>query len=173
LKKNEVATIAVSLPPSLYRALEMRASKAGINLPEAAEVVLREGLMKDLKPSVRRQVQAESTLMGYVDSVTTGLRSTGDWDEHVTAIVFEAIAEKQLSLYGEAIGGDDPFQTRGAEKTRINKRIGARIKRLLNADVVLSKGTRVKGKASRKKPSLITSYTLLRPRKSGRQGQRS
>ena len=168
LKKKVVPLIAVCLAPRLYRALEIRAAKAGMYLPDAAEAILRDGLIADLEPSVRRQVQAESKLMGFVDCVVAGLHSSGDWDEHVTAAVFERIAEQQLGLYGEAVGDDDPFHAGGTEKTRINKRIGARIKRLLDADVVMSKGARVKAQPSRRKSSLITSYTLLRPGKVGK-----
>lgn len=136
-------------------------------LPEAAVAILRDGLMEDLEPSVRRQVQAESKLMDYVDGIIKELHRSGEWDEHVTAAVFERIAELHFDLYSEAVGGD-PFDFGGAEKTRINKRIGARIRRLLDADLVMSKGTRVKAQPSRRKLSLITSYTLLRPSKKGK-----
>ena len=165
-KKVGVLPITVCLSPPLYAALKSRAARDEMTLPELAETIMRDGLMSELDPSVRRQVQAEAKLMDFVDRTIRHLSQSGTWDEHVTALVFDRIAELQFDVYSEAVGGK-PFHFGGADKTRINKRIGARIKRLLGAEVVLSRGLRTKGKPSRERPSLITSYTLLRPGKAG------
>ncbi len=169
-KKRRTTPITLSLAPSLYRLVELHAAKNGVDLLEAVETILRDALMDELEPADKRQVQAESELMEIVGRLVTDISQTG-WDEDVTAAVFEKIADEHLDLYREAVGGD-PFHFGNAEKSRINKRIGARIKRLLAADIVMSRGIRAKGQPSRKTPSLIMSYTLLRPRNVGKRNRR-
>jgi hypothetical protein len=67
-----------------------------------------------------------------------------------------------LSEYEIAVGGD-PFTFGQPEKARINRRIGKRVRQNLEADVLVRNGRREKGQPSRRKKSLILSYTLLSP----------
>lgn len=165
-KERRTTPITLSLSPALHQMVASRAAKDGTDLLAAVEAILRDALMAQMEPSARRQLQAETQLMDAVGDIVARVRQSG-WDEHVTATVFEKIAQQHLELYGEAVGGD-PYHFGNSEKARINKRIGLRIKRLLDAEMVMSKGMRAKGQPSRKKPTLIMSYTLLRPSKVGK-----
>lgn len=170
-RERRTTPITLSLSPALHQMVASRAAKDGTDLLGAVEAILRDALMAQMEPDARRQLEAETRLMDAVENIVAKISQSGGWDEHVTATVFEKIAQQHLDLYREAVGGD-PYHFGNAEKARINKRIGLRIKRLLDAEIVMSKGVRAKGQPSRKKPTLIMSYTLLRPSKVGKHGHR-
>src|SRR5208337_3201648 len=102
-----------------------------------------------------KQMEAESKVIAFVEQVAEEYRVAG-WHRDVIERVFDEIQKRSLSDYSDAIGGY-PFRFGNHEKARINRRIGKRVRQLLNADVLFSGGKRQKGQPSLAKNSLIKS----------------
>ncbi|HMG80312.1 MAG TPA: hypothetical protein VK591_16635 [Xanthobacteraceae bacterium] len=164
IQKNEEPQVTVRFSPNVYVGLLAYADRNKVDPGEAVEEIVRKRVTDkndDLISDERRtQIEEEAKLMAVVDAKVAGYQQTGKWDEHVTGRVFGQIRDEDIETYARAVGCD-PFTFGHPEKARINKRIGARIKRLLGADVIMTGKRREKGQPSRTEKSLILSYTLL------------
>ena len=155
--------VTVRLAPAIYKGLMMWARREGeLDLPEAVEAIVRAAVMPLVSETERLQMQAEAELMAFVDRTATAWREAGTWTEHATANMFRQIKSDCLDTYSIAVGGE-PLAFGNREKGRINKRIGARVKRRLGATVAVFDGKREKGQPSRAENALILSYTLFVP----------
>jgi hypothetical protein len=163
IEKNAEPQVTTRFSPNVYGGLRAYADRHKVDPSEAVEMIVREHVMGDadlINAERRIQVQAEAELMAFVETTVGGYQQAGNWDEHVTGHVFERIRDEKIETYTRAVGCD-PFTFGHQEKARINKRIGARTKRLLGADVIMTGKHREKGQPSRTEKSLILSYTLL------------
>lgn len=158
---QEEPQINVRLPPKVYVGLRRYAHRKKITISDAVERILMNTVSTELNPQERKQVQAETDVIAFVDDTVTRIRQQGNWDEHVTGRVFGEIRDNILSTYQNAIACD-PYTFGNWDKARLNKRIGRRIRQLLDAEVVKVKGRRGKGQPSLTEKSLILSYTLLK-----------
>ena len=154
--------VTTQFSPTVYEGLRLFAEDKELDLPGAVETTVREKVRKYLDNDGRRQIDAEADLMAFVDDTVRDWREAGSWTQHVTGDVFNKIKSEKLNIYQDAIG-DDPFLFGNQEKARINRRIGARVKRLLGATVVIEGGGRAKGQPSRTERALVMSYSLLKP----------
>lgn len=159
--------VTVRLAPDVFEGLTVFADREELELPDAVEVIVRDKVKHYLKAAAQRRIDAESELMEFVRDVIRDLRRTGNWNEHVTGALFKRIKAERLDVYADAVGGN-AFSVRNHEKSRINRKIGARVKQLLKAEVKIEGGQRQKGQPSRAENALVLSYSLLRRPQSDR-----
>jgi hypothetical protein len=147
------------LPPLLQTIIEAYAVGKGISVPEAIEEMTRKGLVGSgvLTPEQQRQAVAEIQLMDTVDAIVKRIKVVDDWKDDVSKTVFDEIQKNHLQDHTDATVGD--------ELDRVHREIGKRIRKGLDADVVVNDaGHRKHGYISRKASSLIGRYTVLRRR---------
>jgi len=154
----------VTLKPSLMATATQIANEEGLSLSEfVADVVTRDLINRGvLSKEVADSALAELDLIAFTKAQVDDRRAEDDWDEHITLKIFGVIQETVPDLYHGALQNDDPG--------RINRRIGALVRRRLKADVKMANGKRALGTAPRNGDSLIKTYTLLE-RRSAEEGQ--
>jgi hypothetical protein len=157
-------TVVVRFSPTALAGIEAFANRHRISVSGAVEKIVVEVVKQELGKKEQRQMEAESKVMAFVEQVVDRYRIAGGLDEHVIGRVFEEIRDDRAALHDyEVAVGCDPFVFGQREKARINRRVGKRVRQILNADVVTRGGRRQKGQPSRTAKSLILSYTLLEP----------
>jgi hypothetical protein len=149
----------VTLKPSLMATAARIAHEEGLSLSEfIADIVTRDLINRGvLSAELADSALAELDLIAFTKAQVDARREEDDWDEHITLQTFGVIQETVPDLYHRALQNDDAG--------RINRRIGALIRRRLNADVKMANGKRALGTAPRNANSLIKTYTLLERRK--------
>jgi hypothetical protein len=148
--------ISLRLPLPLQAGVEACAEDRSLSTAEAIEELVRQALIasKYLAADQRRQVEAEMRIMTAVETMVRRMKADDDWGDDVTKTVFDTLQRDQLADYEPAVAMGN-----GA---RINRQIGARVRSLLNAEVVMEKRYRKMGQVPRAEQSLIKTYTILR-----------
>lgn len=158
-------TMSFSASPQLQEGVQAYATAQSLTVPEALEQIVRTAVIDFAPEEGKMQMQAETEILDFVKDQALTLRDQGNWSEDVTGEIFNLIKRVKLEVYSTAIGGQ-PFSFGNDDKARINRKIGARIKRLLDAEVVMENGKRAKVQPSRTEDSLVMSYSRLRPSQS-------
>jgi hypothetical protein len=152
------------LRPAYRQALAKRARELNMGEAEAAAHLLSAALAPFLgQDPADEQAKAEKQLLQIIDELTAAELAKPGWNEHLTAAVFQAIADHYADLYERA--------TINGERNRINRLIGSRVKAVAGADVKLAAGKPVVGQLPRSSGALIRRYTLLVPRRSAGTGK--
>jgi len=161
---EEDRTVIVHFSPKTLAGLQSFAKRNKLSLPGAVEKIVVEVVKLELSKEEQEQMDAESKIIAFVEQVVDRYRTYANWDQDVIGRVFEELRDSTSALhdYEVAIGGD-PFAFGQREKARINRRIGKRVRQILDADVLARGGRREKGQPTRTEKSLILSYTLLSP----------
>lgn len=154
----EVQQVITTLSPDIMAGLAVFAADLKMAPPEAASRIVTEFIAGRLTGDERERAMAELELLDEVEAIIDRIEAEDTWGENVTSEVFEVIENKHLALYTRAVGGD-PRGSHNHHKARINKRIGARVKARLGAEVVMRDGERAKGQCSGR---IILSWTKLR-----------
>lgn len=163
MKATSATKIVISTSASVYALIKEHADESKMDLPEAAEDLIRLGLLsKKKQDGLYAKVKAESKIMKAVDEEALK-EDKASFPEDITRIIFGVLQKKMLSEYENATGGD-AFAQGNPEKARINRRIGRRIKALLDAKVVTEpNGEPKKVFLPSTEKALITAYTALTP----------
>lgn len=152
-------SISLRLPGPIQAGVDACAGAKNLSLPEAVEYLLREALLAGnwLTVDQQKQLAAEAATMTAVEAVVARLKESDTWGDDVTRTVFVEIRDKHRANYDLAIAG--------GEAARVNRDIGKRVRKLLDADVVLETGGyRKMGQVPRGAGELIKTYTVLRRR---------
>jgi hypothetical protein len=96
---------------------------------------------------------AEEELYAWVARYAEAAREADAWDENVTLRVFQAIEQHAVRLYEAAISKSHP--------TRINRGIGALVRKSLGANTRKKNGASILGYPKAGESTLIRSFTLL------------
>lgn len=148
--------LPIFLRPAYRRALGERARQLRMGESEVAAQLLVTALQPFLgDDSAASQARAEKQLLEVVDQIIAAELAKPEWNEHLTAAVFEKIAQEHADLYAEA--------TSTGERNRINRTIGSRVKARARAEVKAIDGKAAVGQLPRSSGSLIRRYTLLVP----------
>jgi hypothetical protein len=152
--------IITTLSHDIIAGLTTYASQKRMGLPETASRIVTEFIAKQLTGQDRERIDAEIVLYDEIESILDRLEAENTWDkdEDVTSNVFAEVEKKHLDVFQKAIGGGDPRESGNHHKARINKRIGARIKARLGAEVIYRDGKRAKGQCTGR---IIVSWTKL------------
>ncbi|BBO01992.1 MULTISPECIES: hypothetical protein [Bradyrhizobium] len=151
--------ISLRLPPNLQAGVDACAAARALSPAEAVEYLVREALLtgKWLTVDQRLQLEAEAATMAVVDVIVTRIKDEDAWGDDVTRTVFVELRDKHRAEYDAAIAN--------GEAARVNRDIGKRVRRLLDADVVIENGGyRKMGQVPRSADELIKTYTVLRRR---------
>lgn len=143
------------MAPEIYQALATAAESRAISVPALASEILTEWVLSNglLAKDDEDRLEAERQLLHWVTALIERRHKADDWDENVTLDTFDAIKTEQADLYARAI--------KGGRKTKLNREIGALVRRGLHADVREVNGSRLYGQPLRGAKSLVKTYTLL------------
>lgn len=155
---TEVQQVITTLSSDIMAGLTLFAADLKMAPPEAASRIVTEFIAKRLTGEERERALAELDLLDQIEAIIDRAEAEDTWGEDVTSDVFEEVENNHLPLYTRAVGGD-PHGSHNSHKGRINKRVGARVKARLGAEVVMRNGKRVKGQCSGR---IILSWTKLR-----------
>lgn len=145
----------VTLKPSLMTAAAQVANEEGLSLSEfIADLVTRDLINRGaLPPDLADGALAELDLIAFTKALIDERRAKDDWGEHITLEIFEAIQKTAPDLYERALQHSDPGL--------INRRIGALVRRRLNAKIKMANGKRIVATVPRSANCLIKTYTVL------------
>jgi len=156
--------MTIRVEPVVHKALEKVAGQRGQEPADYAADVLTQHFLTDLDEATADRLRAELDLKKAVIERARELSPKSDFDPDVTLKVFQWIkADPELrSLYERAIGGR-PGDARGNHiKARVNRTLGATIKRAVDAASQTMDGGPAKVQVS---GEFIFSYTMLEPNK--------
>ena len=141
--------------PEIFQGLAAAAEARSISVPALASEILTQWVLSNglLAKDDEARLEAERELLEWVTALVERRHKADDWDKHVTLETFDAIKAEQAGLYARAI--------KGGRKTKLNREIGALVRRGLNADVKVVGDLRCYGQPLRGAKSLVKTYTLL------------
>lgn len=159
------APLVLRLSSSVKAGVIEYAEAEGMEMAEAVEALLAKALLATSKnPDVLARIKAQIAVTEFVEAVTEARRDGGDWGRDVTHEIFRQVREERLPEYAVAVGGN-AYASGVEEKAQLNRRLGRRIRRILDAEVEKNDA----GKPAQASPPaaggpwLIRSYTPFVP----------